>query len=192
VPSDLVRQRPDILVAEATAHAASANIGIATAALFPSVTLGAGAGTSSNSGSKLFPANGRTWSIGADASAPLFEGGTLWFKRKAAIDNYHLAMADYRQTVLGAFEQVADTLRALEHDAHSLAAEELALSSADQALHLPQTNYQAGLATYLDVLNADAQDHQARINELQATAVRYQDTVALFAALGGGWWNAAR
>jgi len=191
LPSDLVRQRPDILVAEATAHAASANIGVATAALFPSVTLGAGAGTSSHSASNLFPANGRTWSIGADATAPLFEGGTLWFKRKAAIDNYRLAMADYRQTVLGAFEQVADTLRALDHDAQSLAAEEVALSSADQALHLLQANYQAGLATYLDVLNADAQDHQARINELQAIAVRYQDTVALYAALGGGWWNAA-
>jgi outer membrane protein TolC len=80
-------------------------------------------------------------------------------------------------------------LRALDHDAQTLAAEEEALAAADQALHLIQANYQAGLANYLDVLNADAQDHQAKINQLQAIAVRYQDTVALFAALGGGWWN---
>jgi outer membrane protein TolC len=98
-------------------------------------------------------------------------------------------MALYRQTVLGAFEQVADTLRALDHDAAVLLAQDKALSSAEQALHLINANYQAGIATYLDVLNADAQCRQAKIAELQAIAVRYQDTVALFAALGGGWWN---
>ena len=192
LPSDLVRQRPDILVAEATVHAASANVGVATAALFPSITLSGSRAASSNSVSTLFPPNGKAWSIGADATAPLFEGGTLWFKRKASIENYRVATADYRQTVLGAFEQVADTLRALDHDAQTLAAEEAALAAADQALHLIQANYQAGLANYLDVLNADAQDHQAKINQLQAIAVRYQDTVALFAALGGGWWDAPR
>jgi NodT family efflux transporter outer membrane factor (OMF) lipoprotein len=189
LPSDLIRQRPDILVAEATAHAASANIGVATAALLPSITLGGSLGASSNSASILFPSNGKAWSIGADATAPLFEGGTLWFKRKASIESYRAAMADYRQIVLSAFGQVADTLRALDHDAQTLAAEEEALAAADQALHLIQANYRAGLANYLDVLNADAQDHQSKINQLQAIAVRYQDTVALFAALGGGWWN---
>jgi NodT family efflux transporter outer membrane factor (OMF) lipoprotein len=192
LPSDLVRQRPDILVAEASAHAASANVGVATATMFPSITLSGARGASSNSGRTLFPQNGTTWGIGADATAPLFEGGTLWFKRKASIENYRAAMAEYRQTVLSAFEQVADTLRALDHDAQTLAAEEEALAAADQALRLIQANYQAGLANYLDVLNADAQDHQAKINQLQAIAVRYQDTVALFAALGGGWWNAPR
>jgi NodT family efflux transporter outer membrane factor (OMF) lipoprotein len=192
LPSDLVRQRPDILIAEATAHAASANIGVATAALFPSITLNGSAAASSNSSSALFPGNGRAWSFGADATAPLFEGGTLWFKRKSAIDSYRQTMAAYRQTVLSAFEQVADTLRALDHDAAALAAEEEALEAATQSLHLIQINYEAGLATYLDVLNADTQYHQAEIGELQAIAVRYQDTVALFAALGGGWWNAER
>ncbi len=192
LPSDLVRQRPDILVAEATAHAASAGVGVATAAMLPSITLSGDAAGSSNSANILFPTNGRAWSLGADATAPVFEGGTLWYKRKASIDNYRAAMADYRQVVLNAFEQVADTLRALDHDAQTLAAEEEALAAADQALHLEQANYQAGLANYLDVLNVDAQDHQARINQLQALAVRYQDTVALFAALGGGWWSQER
>jgi NodT family efflux transporter outer membrane factor (OMF) lipoprotein len=192
LPSDLVRQRPDILAAEATAHAASANIGVASAALLPSVTLNGGIAAATNSTSNLFPANGRAWSVGADATAPLFEGGTLWFKRKAAIDGYHQAMALYRQTVLAAFEQVADTLRGLDHDAAVLLAEDEALSSAAEALHLVQVNYEAGIETYLDVLLADTQYQQAKIADLQAIAVRYQDTVALFAALGGGWWNVQR
>lgn len=192
LPSALVRQRPDILAAEAAAHAASANIGVTTAALLPSVMLNGGLQATSNSTNMLFPANGKAWSIGADATAPLFEGGTLWFRRKAALENYRQAMALYRQTVLGAFEQVADSLRALDHDARSLLAEDESLAAADQALHLIQTNYQAGLATYLDVLNADTQCHLATIADIQAIAVRYQDTVALIAALGGGWWNVER
>lgn len=107
------------------------------------------------------------------------------------MDSYKQTMALYRQTVLGAFEQVADSQRALDHDAQTLLAQEEALATAEQALRLIQANYRAGLATYLDVLNADAQYHQATIAEIQAVAVRYQDTVALIAALGGGWWNTA-
>ena len=191
LPSDLVRQRPDILVAEATAHSASANIGVATAALLPSVTLSGGYSANGLTSGTMFAPHGREWSLGAGIGQPLFEGGTLWFKRKAAIDSYHQAAALYRQTVLGAFEQVADTLRALDHDAAALRAQDEALEAAAQALHLIQVNYQAGLATYLDVLNADGQYHLSIINELQAVALRYQDTVALYVALGGGWWNVA-
>ncbi len=190
LPSDLVRQRPDILAAEATAHAASANIGVATAALLPSVTLNGSYQALTNTTSSLFPSNGRAWSVGASATAPLFEGGTLWFKRRAAINQYDQAMALYRQTVLGAFEQVADVLHALDHDAAALSAQDRALDAAAEALHLVQIDFDAGIATYLDVLLADTQFHQAQIADLQAVAVRYQDTVALFAALGGGWWNA--
>ncbi|MGP8230989.1 MAG: efflux transporter outer membrane subunit [Steroidobacteraceae bacterium] len=189
LPSDLVRRRPDILAAEATAHAASANIGVATAALLPSVTLTGAYEGLTNTTSSLFPSTGRAWSVGASATAPLFEGGTLWFKRKAAINQYDEAMALYRQTVLGAFEQVADTLHALDHDAAALLAQDQALAAATEALHLVQVNYEAGTDTYLDVLLADTQFHQAKVADLQAIATRYQDTVALFAALGGGWWN---
>ena len=113
----------------------------------------------------------------------------MWFKRKAAIDSYHQAMALYRQTVLSAFAQVADSLGALQHDALVLEAQEEALQSAKEALRLVQINYEAGLSTYIEVLVADAQLHQASINELQAVATRYQDTVALYVALGGGWWS---
>jgi NodT family efflux transporter outer membrane factor (OMF) lipoprotein len=190
LPSELVHQRPDILAAEASMHAASANIGVTTAAMFPSISLGGSRGAASNSATTLFSANAKTWSVGADATVPLFEGGTLWFRRKAAIAGYQQAAAEYRQTVLSAFEQVADTLRALDHDAMILSAEQQGLADAAEALHLVQANYEAGLATYLDVLNADAQYHQAQVAELQVVAVRYQDTVALFAALGGGWWAA--
>ncbi len=189
LPSALVQQRPDILAAEAAAHAASANIGVASAALLPNFTLTGSVEAATNSSQRLFRAGGKAWSVGANATAPLFEGGTLWFKRKAAMDSYAQTMALYRQTVLDAFEQVADSLRALDHDAQTLLAQEEALAAAQQAMRLIQANYRAGLATYLDVLNADAQLHQASIAEIQAIAVRYQDTVGLIAALGGGWWN---
>ena len=192
LPSDLVRQRPDILVAEAAAHAASANVGVATAAMLPSITLSADYAANSVTTNQLFAANGRSWSVGADLTAPLFQGGTLWYHRKAAIDSYQQAMHLYRQTVLNAFAQVADTLQALAYDAATLRAQKEALASASEALHLVQTTYAAGLSTYLEVLIADTQYHQAKINELQAVAVRYQDTVALYVALGGGWWNANR
>ena len=187
VPSKLVEHRPDILAARASAHAASAAIGVATAALLPTVTLTGSLEAATNSANALFPTAGRAFSIGASAEQPLFEGGALWFKRKAAIDNYHQAMDLYRQAVLGAFQQVADSLRALEHDAATLVAEDAALDAARQALHLIQANYQAGIATYLDVLYADGQLHQAQIADIEARAVRYQDTVALITALGGGW-----
>jgi len=191
LPSDLVRQRPDILIAEATAHAASANIGVATAALLPSLTLSGGYSANGRATNRLFASSGKAWSFGASIGEPLFEGGTLWFNRKAAVENYTQAMDLYRQTVLGAFEQVADALRALDHDAAALRAQDEALAAARQALHLVQVNYGAGLDTYLDVLTADEQYHQAVINELEALALRYQDTVALYVALGGGWWQAA-
>ncbi|HWZ61461.1 MAG TPA: efflux transporter outer membrane subunit [Steroidobacteraceae bacterium] len=189
LPSELVRQRPDVLIAEATAHGASANVGVATAALLPSVTLSGGYSANSTTTGQLMAASGRSWDVAAGLTQPLLEGGTLWFHRKAAFDQYRQATALYRQVVLGAFAQVADTLRALEHDAAELRAQDEALTTAQEALHLVQANYEAGLATYLDVLSADAQYHQAVISDLQTVAVRYQDTVALYLALGGGWWT---
>jgi len=189
VPSELIQQRPDILIAEAAAHAASANVGVATAALLPSVTLSGDYSANATRLGALSSAEGRAWNLSGGLTSPLFDGGTLWFRRKAAIDSYQQAMARYRQTVLAAFGQVADGLRALEHDAAALRAEDEALRSANLALRLVHINYEAGIATYLDVLNADGQYHQTMINDLQSTAVRYQDTVALYVALGGGWWS---
>lgn len=189
LPSSLVRQRPDILEAEALLHAASARIGVATAAMLPNITLGGSAGYSATDTASLFAGPSNLWSIGAGLAQPLFQGGTLYYQRKAAIDAYDAASADYRQAVLSAFQQVADTLRGLQHDAQSVAADERAVKTARRALDLVQANYGAGLATYSDVLLANAQYGQARIALIQSQATRYQDTVALFAALGGGWWN---
>lgn len=187
LPSQLVRQRPDILSAEARLHAASAEIGVATAALFPSITLSGTYGVTARSFAHLPDASGKFWSIGPAVNLPLFTGGRLWFERQAAIDAYQQALADYRQTVLSAFAQVSDSLKALATDAEALRAQADARQASAEALKLIQANYQAGLVTYLEVLVADTQFHNATISYLQSVAQRQQDTVALFAALGGGW-----
>jgi NodT family efflux transporter outer membrane factor (OMF) lipoprotein len=189
LPSELVRQRPDILSAEAQMHVASANIGVATAAMFPSFNLSGTYGAAGSNFGNLSAASGRFWSIGPSATIPLFQGGTFWYGRKAAIDAFQQTQANYRQAVLGAFAQVADSLGALEHDAEGLQAQVEAQLAAGEALRLLQDNYRAGLVTYIDVLGADVQFHEATIAYLQAVAQRHQDTVALFVALGGGWWN---
>ncbi len=190
LPSDLVRQRPDILMAEAQLHAASAQIGVATAAMFPSFTLNADYGLNSTSLSTLFAGSAAFWTMGAALATPLIQGPTLWYQRKAAIDAYQQALANYRQTVLAALAQVADALDALEHDAETLKSQSLALNSAAEALHLIQANYEAGTVNYVQVLIADYQYQQANLGYIQAMGQRLQDTAALFVALGGGWWTA--
>ncbi|WP_233856774.1 efflux transporter outer membrane subunit [Paraburkholderia sp. HD33-4] len=186
LPSSLVRRRPDILQAEAVLHAASANIGVATAAMFPQITLSASGGLDSMVFSELGNSAGQVWSLAAGLTAPVFHGGALWFQRKAAIAEYQESQAAYREVVLAAFSQVADTLRALEHDAQIVEAQTRAVQSAAEALRLLKVSYLAGTAGYLEILIADGQYHQARIAWLQASAQRLQDTVALYAALGGG------
>jgi len=192
LPSDLVNQRPDILSAEAQMHVASANIGVATAAMFPSFSLNGTYGAAGSSFGNLSSANSRFWSIGPSVTTPVFQGTSLWFVRRAAIDAYHLSQANYRQAVLGAFEQVADSLKSLEHDAEALQAQVEAQRAAGEAVNLLQVNYRTGMAAYLDVLTADMQFHEATIAYLQAVAQRLQDTVVLFVALGGGWWSEQR
>jgi NodT family efflux transporter outer membrane factor (OMF) lipoprotein len=187
LPSALVNQRPDIMAAEAQMHVASAKIGVATAAMFPIISLNGTYGAASSSFSALSAASGRFWSIGPSVSTPVFQGTSLWYSRRAAIDAYQQSQAIYRQTVLSAFQQVADSLKALEHDAEALQAQVEAQRTAGEALNLVQVNYRAGLAAYLDVLTADVQFHEATIAYLQAVAQRLQDTVALFVALGGCW-----
>jgi NodT family efflux transporter outer membrane factor (OMF) lipoprotein len=189
LPSQLVRQRSDILIAEAELHAANAGIGVATAAMLPNLTLSAGYGANGTSPGDLFTSGSPFWSIGAGLLQPIFHGGALYYQRRAAIDARDAAAAEYRQTVLAAFEQVADALRGLGHDADAVAAEAKAVDAAAKAMHLLEANYAAGIATYLQVLVADGQYLQAKVGYVQAVAQRLQDTVALYVALGGGWWN---
>lgn len=190
VPSELVRQRPDILAAEAQLHASSADIGVATAALFPNFALSGSYGANKTSVGNFFTGNKEFWAVGADITAPLYHGGSLLARQEAAIAVHQRSLAEYRQTILLAFSQVADTLRALEHDAETVQAQSQALHAAEEARNLVQANYEAGIATYLQLLTANGQYHQAKIGYLQGVAQRLQDTVALFVALGGGWWSA--
>jgi len=191
LPSELANQRPDILSAEALMHVASANIGVATAAMFPSFSLSGTYGGASTTLANL-SAVSKFWSIGPTATTPVFQGNSLWYARRASIDAYQQSQAAYRQTVLAAFQQVADALKGLEHDAEGLQAQVEARQAAGEVLKLLQVNYRAGLVAYPDVLAADVAFHQATIGYLQALAQRHQDTVALFVALGGGWWNQPR
>jgi NodT family efflux transporter outer membrane factor (OMF) lipoprotein len=192
LPSELVHQRPDILLAEAQLISANAQIGVATAAMFPSLTLNSAVGVNNTSLGNIFRSDSLFWSLGANLAGPIVDGGTRWFLRKAAIEAHDAVLAAYRQTVLSALAQVADTLRALEHDAETLSAQADAVHAASDAFRLMHINYQTGIATYLQVLIADEQYHQATLAYVQAQAQRLQDTVALYVALGGGWWNAPK
>jgi NodT family efflux transporter outer membrane factor (OMF) lipoprotein len=189
VPSELVRQRPDVLAAESLLHAAAAQVGVATANLYPQLTLGGSYGFQSLKASDLFRSDSIVWGLSAGIVEPLFRGGALQAQRRAAIAGFDVAAASYRQTVLVALQNVADTLRALELDALTLKAQSDALVQAQQALEMAERQFAIGAISYLSLLNAQQQYQQARIAVVQARAARYADTAALFQALGGGWWN---
>lgn len=189
LPAQLVRQRPDVLIAEGTLHVSSANIGVATAAMFPSFTLNSSVGGESKNLDQVLSYGNFVWSFGLNLLAPIFHGGTLSAQRRAAVEDYRSALASYRQTVLNALGDVATSLEALVHDAEAVAARRRALIAASGSRKLIGINYEAGVASYLDVLVADTQYRQARLGLIEAQARRLQDTVALFVALGGGWWS---
>jgi NodT family efflux transporter outer membrane factor (OMF) lipoprotein len=191
LPSKLVGQRPDVLQAEANLHAASAKIGIAIANRLPNITLTANSGSTALAMDQLFTSGTGFWGIGAAATAPLFQGGTLMHEERAAKAAYDQAAEQYRSTVLTAFQNVADTLAALEQDAATMKAAATATGAAKLTLDLSQRQWQDGYISYLALLSAEQSYQQARINLVQAQASRYADTAALFQALGGGWWERA-
>lgn len=189
VPSALVRQRPDIRAAEALLHQASAQVGVATANLYPRITLSGSYGSQANRTGDLFGPTTSVWNMGASLLQPLFHGGELTARRRAAIAAYDQAAAQYRATVLQAFQNVADALRALEVDARTLKVQTEAESIARDTFDLTNKEFTLGGANYLSLLDAERQYQQARISLVQSQALRYADTAALFQALGGGWWN---
>ena len=189
LPSALAGQRPDIRASEALLHAASARIGVATANLYPQLNLSASLGSEAVTSSKLFGSGSGVWSVGGGLLQPLFHGGELKAKQREAVAVYDQAYAQYRSTVILAFQNVADVLRALEADARALAAQTDAATAAADSLDLAQKQFQLGAVSSLSLLNAERQYQQARIGLVQAQAVRFADTAALFQALGGGWWN---
>jgi NodT family efflux transporter outer membrane factor (OMF) lipoprotein len=189
LPSELVAQRPDVLQAEANLHAASAKIGIAIANRLPNIALTADAGSTAVAIDQLFTPGTGFWGVGAAATAPLFQGGTLLHQERAAKAAYVQASEQYRSTVLTAFQNVADTLTALEQDAEALKTAATAADAAEVTLDLARRQWQDGYAGYLALLNAEQAYQQTRISLVQARANRYADTAALFQALGGGWWH---
>lgn len=180
LPAETARNRPDILQAEAQLHAASAAVGVATANLYPRIELSAALAqaASGNGGAAL-------WGFAAGLSAPIFNGGTLKAERQAAVAGYDAALARYRQTVIEAFGQVADSLQAIQHGAEQNRAEEDALRAADSSLQLNQQAYAQGENSVLQVLETERAYQQALLGQIRAKTARYLDTVQLYVALGG-------
>jgi len=189
LPSKLVEQRPDVRAAEAQLHAASAQVGIAVANMLPQITLSAGGGTSATQISQWFSPGNQFWSLGASLTQTLFDGGTLLHRKRAAEAALDQAAAQYRSSVLTAFQNVADTLRALQYDADAVKAQFAAERAASENLAIARKALALGSISYLSLLNAEQTYQQALISLVQAKANRYADTAALFQALGGGWWN---
>jgi NodT family efflux transporter outer membrane factor (OMF) lipoprotein len=187
LPSQLVDQRPDIRATSAVLHAASAQVGVATAAMLPQIRLSGSGGSQAFNRSDLFSSGTGAWSLGLNLTQPLFHGGELLHQKRAAQAGLDKAAADWQQTVLTAFQNVADALQALQFDAQTLAAQTTAEQAASQRLALARQQYQLGATGYLDLLDAERSYQQALITQIQARASRLSDTAALYTALGGGW-----
>ena len=189
LPSQLVEQRPDVRQAEENLHSASAQIGIARANRLPSFALTANAGSMAVVLGHLFSGGNGFWDVAASVTQPVFDGGMLKHRERAARAAYTEADEQYRSTVLTAFQNVADTLNALQQDADALKATAAAKDAASVTLDLTKKQLESGYANYLALLSAEQAYQQALINLVQAQSNRYADTAALFQALGGGWWN---
>jgi NodT family efflux transporter outer membrane factor (OMF) lipoprotein len=185
LPSELAHRRPDILAAEARLHAATSAVGVAQSNLYPKIQLSATVGQQSLKTDQLFDRASNAWSIISGLTAPIFDGGTLRAEKRAAIDAMHASAANYEETVLEAFAQVADLLEALDHDAEQLDAQAQAQQAAQSSLDLARLSYQEGNAGVLLVLDAERSYQQARLGYVRAVVQRYLDTVQLFLALGG-------
>lgn len=190
VPAQLVSQRPDILASASAVHAASAQIGVATANLLPDISISGSYGRSALSPSDLTDPAFALYSLGAQLSAPIFAGGRLRAEKRQARDLYVAALADYRATSLAAFGEVANSLRSIESDARALLAQQTALDAAKDNLDTVKTQLDNGAADYVALYTAQAQYQNAELRYTDARVLRYADTADLFRALGGGWWNA--
>ncbi len=189
LPSRLVTQRPDIRAAEAALHAATAAVGVAEADRLPDLELSAGLGGTSTMLSNLLSPSDQAWSVAAGITQPLFHGGALLHKQNAAQATLDQARAQYRSTVVAAFQNVADTLEAIKHDADALAADDAAVQAAHQALEVAQARTRLGSVSGGSVLEVQQSYQTVVIARVQAQAARFTDAVTLFQALGGGWWN---
>jgi NodT family efflux transporter outer membrane factor (OMF) lipoprotein len=189
LPSALVRQRPDVLASEAQLHADSAAIGIALAQEYPGITLSAAVTRESLNAAQLFHELDSLWNVAGSITQPLYAGGALRAQTRAARDTFQAQAATYRGVVLEAFGQVADDLRALEHDIDRVTAFRRSLRIAGDSLALQRISYTAGKSTVLQLIDAERSYSQALLGSVGAEAQQQLDTVLLLVALGGGWWN---
>ena len=189
LPSKLVEQRPDVRAAEEQMHSASAQVGVAVAARLPEITLGGTIGGNASKVGQMFADGGPFWTLLGGVTQPLFDGGTLLHKERGARQALIQAQAQYRSTVITAFQNVADTLHAIESDGDGLAAAANAERAAKRAQDLTEQQYKLGYGNFLTLLSAQEIYQQSLVALVQAQSNRYGDTAALFQALGGGWWN---
>jgi NodT family efflux transporter outer membrane factor (OMF) lipoprotein len=189
LPAKLIEQRPDVRQAEADLHAASAQIGVAVANRLPNLTLGADYGSQALVFSQLFGPGAIAYDITATATQPIFQGGTLLYRERVARELLEQAAQQYRGAVIGAFQDVADALYALQSDAQALRAADATERATRTSFDLTRRQVELGQTNYLSLLQAQWAYLQATINRVQAQANRFADTAALFVALGGGWWN---
>ncbi len=189
VPSKFVEQRPDIQQYSAQLHQATAQIGVATANMLPQLTLTGSYGADAGKFSDLFSASSIVYSLAAGIVQPIFKGGTLLHQRRSAIAAAQVAAANYKATVITAFQNVSDALYAVQADADALAAQTVAEQSARESLAIERAQYKSGGVSFLQVLTAEQTYQTAVVNLIKARAQRFSDTAALFQALGGGWWN---
>lgn len=189
LPSQLVAQRPDVQQAVENLHAASAQVGVAIANRLPNLNLTADAGSMALAFSQIFAPGTGFWDLAAGITQPIFDGKTLLHRERAAQAALTEAEEQYRGVVLTAFQNVADTLNALQQDAEALRAAAVAQEAASVTLSQSKSQVQSGYASYLTLLTAEQAYQLAEINLIQAQANRYADTAGLFQALGGGWWN---
>ncbi len=191
IPSKLVEQRPDVRAAEEQFHSACAQVGVATANMFPQINLSGNMGGASTQIAQMFIPGNTYWAVAGSLTQTLFDAGALLHKKRAAEAGLDEAAAQYRSAVLTAFQNVADTLHAIESDADALRAAVDAERAAKRSLDLIRRQFELGYVNYLSLLSAEQAYQQAAIGLIQARAARFSDTVALFQSLGGGWWNRA-
>jgi NodT family efflux transporter outer membrane factor (OMF) lipoprotein len=181
LPAELAHDRPDILEAEAELHAASAAIGVATANLYPHLTISAAAAIPGS----LVTAGGTLWSAAAGLTGPLFHGGTLQAERRGAVDNYKASLARYQQTVIQSLGQVADVMQSINHDAEESSAQEHAMNAAAASLRLNRAGFRGGEVGVLEVLDAERAYQRALLGQIGVRTAQYLDTAELSVALGG-------
>jgi NodT family efflux transporter outer membrane factor (OMF) lipoprotein len=192
VPAKLIEQRPDVRAAQAQLHAANAQVGVAVAAMLPNFSITGSVGGNADQLPWIFRTGGSFWNVVSDATQPIFHGGTLLHQKRAANQAVKQAAAQYQSAVITAYQNVADCLHAVLADADALSADAEAERAAKVTLDLTRRQMDVGYVNYLTLLSSQVAYQQTVINRIQAQALRYSDTIALFQALGGGWWNRAK